>query len=97
MECLLYSLSKLMQKTKRFSYISAFFHGIINKKCRCKRGVKSDSFVLGHFPIKLGENAIVMKNVGRRGRWPYIYICIYAVKLLSGPSLAILGVITWAK
>ena len=27
----------------------------------------------------------------------YIYIYIYAVKLLSGPSLAILGVIIWAK
>ena len=26
-----------------------------------------------------------------------IYIYIYAVKLLSGPSLAILGVIIWAK
>ena len=27
----------------------------------------------------------------------YIYIHIYAVKLLSGQSLAILGVIIWAK
>ena len=27
----------------------------------------------------------------------YIYICMHAVKLLSGPSLAILSVIIWAK
>ena len=32
-----------------------------------------------------------------REREREIYIYIYAVKLLSGPSLAILGVIIWAK
>ena len=32
-----------------------------------------------------------------RERCMYIYIYMYAVKLLSGPSLAILGVILWAK
>ena len=54
-------------------------------------------FIWPFSTIKLGKNRFFGQKCRRgNGQKPYIYIYIYAVKLLTGPRLAILIVTNWA-
>ena len=68
--------------------------------------------LVGHEPVFKGSDRSAERHMwpwpahskAKCGAWtsnlylcPYLCIYIYAVKLLSGPSLAILGVIIWAS
>ena len=53
----------------------------------------------GHFYYETGAKMRFFPKCGQQDQCVciYIYVCVCVVKLLAGPSLAILGVIIWAK
>ena len=60
---------------------------IFHFACGC---CKNDIFEKRWYRISLSKAKTVVQTI-------YIYICIYAVKLLTGPSLGFLNVTNWAK